>query len=319
MRSISLQNKQISIGQVSEPLWDCRYLSMGKKNKGKQKAKKIKMTEALNSGRQNPEIRGSKDGAGQVSELTDKQKSRLSDYCLFAGCLYIGSSLLLFLFFWLFGIYMLDIAATVLMIAGISDFVQRRKKKFRQSLYRQCVNDIVIFALVLVMLAYPSNIQSRNVKKYSGYKFYLNGVLDTEDLFPYELPKSMHFLSYKIINKNKAWGMSSWSSVRFRVDTDSAEWEKMVYEKYTNREKTYEGTHYEGTLEECLNGNSKSENLRFLCDRGFWEGYEKNSFVMSDLNTGTDKKPVSKIIIINPKEGMIEFSQLNKPFLTILP
>ena len=141
--------------------------------------------------------------------------------------------------------------------------------------------------------------------------------MDTEDLFPYELPESIDFLSYKLVNKNKAWGKSTWSSVRFRVDTDSAEWAKMVYEKYTRREETYEETHYEGTLEECLNGNTTSENLRFLCDRDFWEGYEKDTFVMSDLNSGTDSKPVSKVIIINPKEGMIEFSQLNKPFFKI--
>ena len=60
---------QISIGQVSEPLWDCRYLSMGKKNKGKQKAKKKKMTEALKSGGQNPKSGGVRTGPGKYLSL----------------------------------------------------------------------------------------------------------------------------------------------------------------------------------------------------------------------------------------------------------
>ena len=235
-------------------------------------------------------------------------------YLSLGGLFYCGVGILFLIFFFLCKVYIIGIGAFVFILMGISCF-ERLSKKIKQHDYStQFFGDVVIFLLAMyIMIGMPARLNSTDTKKYAGYKNYLNAVLGTDVLFPYYLPDSIDSKSFKIVNKNKAWGKSSWSSVRFKVDTDSKAWEKMVKEKYTNREKNFKTTHYEGTLAECLRENSRTEDLRFLYDEDFWAGYEEDSYVMNDENYGTDKKPASKIIIINPKEGMIEFTQLNLP------
>ena len=270
-------------------------------------------TDNRNSGESNG--KNDQDVYVKGQRLTDRQKYWHSFYSEVAEILFCGSALVLFIFYFFVKVNMVGLAAVVFLLAGISDCIRRLNRRYSDRILRRIIGDVVLYVLmILFIVARPSYLNSRDTSKYKGYKVYLNIELNTDTFFPYRLPYDIVEGTYKLSNKNDAWGKSSWSSVRFCVETDSWEWERMVYEKGRNRENRWEETNYEGTLTECLAGNTTTKNLRFLYDSKFWEGHEEGTIVMSDINAGTDKKPVSQVIIINPEEGMIEFSQLKPPY-----